>query len=79
MKQFRETGFVEVKKHMHQQNVVTPEKVDEVRERMEASPKKSRRHLVQQALLCGDDIINCVNHVTSFCNMRLHLRKILGS
>ena len=49
VKQFRETGCVKVKKHMRQPSVVTPEKVDEVWERMEARPKKSLRRLAQQA------------------------------
>ena len=49
MKQFRETGCVKVKKHMRQPSVVTPEKVDEVQDRMEASPKKYLRLLAQQA------------------------------
>lgn len=41
VKQFRETGCMKVKNHMYQPSVVTPEKVGEVWERMEVSPKKS--------------------------------------
>ena len=41
-KQFRETGCVKVKKHMRQPSVVTPEKVDEVWERMGKNGSKPK-------------------------------------
>ena len=52
---------MKLEKHMCQPSVVTPEKVDEVWERMEASPNRSLRRLAQQTHVCGFKGINCVD------------------
>ena len=65
VKQFREKGCMKVKKHIRQPNVVTPGKVDEVQEIMEASPKKYQMFSTTSSLFTNPRTLGELKEITN--------------